>query len=501
MRANFLCRVCRCITSFFCGPEREATAGPPIGTAEKPRAARTQILFHLKPDAGVDFDQDDQVLAYLRRDPTWQALESALGPLKPQRAIAIMPGALGELVGTATKNASRYGFTGFAPQFNRYFILPLPLSKSDPYDLYCGLKQSAIVSFAHIGATAQPPSSLAYRGAAANRGIGASQALPQITGTSPSIADVQIADVELDWPDGFAIPEIKWHPDQKPSRFDADIRHGAQTYGVIAGADPAWGVEGVSVGVKFWRCPVLIQPAGSAPAAMIASAILGASATLNPGDIILIELALSGQQPVELDPLVFDAIRTAVAAKDLIVIEPAGNAGQFLQDFAGSYNAAGVAAPRRLSCVGGGPHSGAIIVAAGLSGESNPADFAQATLDSNVGDMADCWAWGNDIRTFDVANNGTTYQLVPDTAGYGGTSGASAIIAGAVALMQGVRKQAGQPPLNAMQARSMLSRYGTLGVDQYIGSIRMPDVAAMLNELRTVARIPERRTPCAPGIG
>ena len=505
MTESLLCRLCRCLTRFCCGPDRKVPTPPgtPIGKTEKPRVARTQILFHLKPEPNVNFDKDDEVLAYLRRDPTWQSLErqSAFGPLKPQRAIALAPGVLKALVGTATNNASRYGFSDFDPQFNRYFTLPLPISKSNPYDLYCGLKESAIVAFAHISAPTQPTSSLAYRLPTADRGIGASVVLPQIVGASPSIADVQIADLELDWPDGLAIPELKWHPDQKPSRFDADIRHGAQTYGVIAGTDPIWGVDGVSVGVKFWRCPILIEPAGSAPTAMLASAILGASAVLNPGDIILVEQAISGQQPVELDPLVFDAIRTAVAAKDLIVIEPAGNAGQFLHDFTGTYNVAGVATPRQLSCAGIGQHSGAIMVVAGLSGESNPAEFGQATLDSNVGDLADCWAWGDTIRTFNVASNGATYQLVQDLVGYGGTSGAAAIIAGAVALMQGVRKRASQPPLNAMEVRSLLLRYGRLGADQYIGGIRMPDVEAMLDELRKTPHLPARQSPCPSGGG
>jgi len=494
---------------WFCRPAPKCppTIGDrPLGRLGKPRVLQAQLRVRLAP--GVDFDDEDAVRAYLARDPAWQKANEQFGPLRIMRAVPLPKGALAELVNSARKNADRYGFRDYDPQFNQYFHVLAPRAKRDLAALYCALGAARVIASVEIVEPTVATSSLGYRLEAAQRGIGAASVLPSVSsGANPPIGQVRLAALELDWLGALGLPEIDWHPDRTVTGNVDDIRHGTQTFGVIAGRDATWGVDGVAVGVQFLRCPTVLAvppvaggPLFDAQMEMLAAAILGAALRLAPGDVLLIERAMAGQQPVELDPLVYDAIRTAVAGRNLVVVEPAGNAGQWLQDFVGHRVTTNGPVERRMRCAEAGTHSGAIVVAAGDSGEVDPAMFGQASPNTNAGEMIDCWAWGDSIRSFDVGASGGNLYLVNDTTGYGETSGASAIAAGAVALVQAMRHTAGLPPLDAMQMRTLLRENGPRGQGDLDG-VRMPDAVDMAKRALDPAPIAPTPTPCAPAPG
>ena len=110
--------------------------------------------------------------------------------------------------------------------------------------------------------------------------------------------------------------------------------------------------------------------------------------------------------------------------KDVIVVEAAGN---------GTVNLGDTAYQDRFNR--DTRDSGAILVGAGTSDTREPMCL------SNYGERLDLQGWGDSIVTtgygdLDGANPNEYY-----TAEFGGTSGAAAIVAGAVASLQGVAKK------------------------------------------------------------
>lgn len=176
----------------------------------------------------------------------------------------------------------------------------------------------------------------------------------------------------------------------------------------------------------------------------------------SPGDLILIEQQIcvcgnpcaSGSQfgagPVEWFPP-WRAVIASATALGVIVVEAAGNG-------AASLDAPGCAGvfDRALS------DTGAVIVAAGSASSHAPLSF------SSYGSRVDVQGVGEALTTlgggslFDPGDPRQRYQ-----SNFGGTSGASAMVAGVLLSVQGLRIAAGLAPLEPRVARELLVQTGT----------------------------------------
>jgi hypothetical protein len=183
------------------------------------------------------------------------------------------------------------------------------------------------------------------------------------------------------------------------------------------------------------------------------NAYLAALNRLNKGDVLLLEDQIeitNTNIPVEAEQALFDAIRDFGTARDIIVIEPAGNGGVDLDQF---YN------PPPPST--GWGDSGAIMVAAAtvldsrLGGGGPP---RSRRGDFNYGMRIDCYAWGEGI---------ITRQEGANTMSFGHSSGASAMLAGIALVLQGIRKANTGTSYSPEELRSILRnwRNGTVSAN------------------------------------
>lgn len=208
-----------------------------------------------------------------------------------------------------------------------------------------------------------------------------------------------------------------------------------------------------------------------------ADAVGAAVMHLSRGDILLIEAVVydnSEQYPIEKDVLNFDAIALAVDA-GIVVIEAAGQ-----------YSATG-GLEIDSSLVFG--DSGATIVGAcdaGVIGPSGDQGHKRWQY-SNYGAKVDCYAWGQCIVTAGYGDrNGTnnkddnSYTEIFDA-----TSGATAIIAGVAALVQGWVKARCYQPLSSIQMRTILSDPDKGTIQKEIDT-QKTDVIGVMPNLRAI---------------
>jgi len=221
--------------------------------------------------------------------------------------------------------------------------------------------------------------------------------------------------------------------------------HGAAVLGEVASVHNTLGGVGIAPGartrvVSQWRTRQTYSTA---------DAILSAVAVMRAGDVLLLEAQTTyptarDHVPVEVEALVFDAITVAVA-HGIIVIEAGGNGAIDLDQFTDVH---GRQVLNRHS-----PHfrdSGAILVAAASSRAPH-----QRLPFSNFGSRIDCYAWGEHI---DTAGDGWVGQAVNAyLTDFGGTSGASPIVAGCAVLLQAWRAGTHLPPYSPAGLRAVLA--------------------------------------------
>lgn len=494
-----------CLASIFgvrCEP-----ASPPWGTEPRfpppvPRTTRPvapQVLVFLDDLPGIDLEtaSEAEVLAKLRTLADWRQLEATFGPVTVRRSITLDPTRLNRIVGRAREAAQRYNMRDYNPRFRNYFYVVPSGSAAKVEDVYCATKGLTGVKFARFVAPTRRAASAGYlqpppQGVHAIKADGTRAVAPA------DVADVALVDIEKAWPastpGGYVTLPI---PRMETGALE-DIAHGIATYGAsVAPPDPIVGIAGgVAPGAKFYRCPYLsaANPTQT-PMAFLASAILGcvdfiqAEASAQPprlskpdGHVILIEQETDQSLPVEVEPDVFDAIRTATL-NNLIVVEPAGNGWSDLGGVTGAVqitNANGVTiVPRALDGADPTLRSGAILVAAGHSGEAPFTNRGEGHDYSNFGNLIDCWAWGDSVMSYTATLVGPNVVVRDDPGGYGGTSAAAAIVAGVVVAMQGLRVKAGlSTRLTEIEARPMLRTLGTNGVG-VLAAKKMPDLSGM----------------------
>ncbi len=229
-----------------------------------------------------------------------------------------------------------------------------------------------------------------------------------------------------------------------------------------------------------------------------ANAIASAIAQMQAGDVLLVEttappVSKFGWVPVDVDPLAFVLIKTATSI-GITVVEPAGNnvqkpdtthvGGSNLDAFTDS---SGRYVLNRATL--GFDNFGAIMVGAASSCLPH-----ERLGFSNFGSRIDCYAWGENIATcggYPSTLLGTTAQTAY-MLNFAGTSGASAIIAGAAVLLQSwTAEQLGgvlsTSTLRALLSDPNLNTHSKVPINDRIGV--MPDLKRIIQRL-SVNRIP-----------
>jgi subtilase family protein len=332
---------------------------------------------------------------------------------------------------------------GARPRLTSYFAIVVP-HHADPAEVAKEVATWSHVELAYVQGGPVPPPVNQSDDPLSNRqgylsaapvGIDARFAWAYADGSG-----IGFVDLEQGWTldhEDLPAPITVIGPSQQLSEWTG---HGTAVLGIVAAVDNDKGMVGIAPQAKV---RVVSQWFGSQ--FNTAEAIAAAIDEMQAGDVLLIETtappdAKLGWVPVEVQPLVFDLIKIATSI-GITVLEPAGNniiakedgtpvgIGSNLDTYTDSNGkfVLNRATPDFKE-------SGAIMVGAASSGVPHERlDF------SNFGSRVDCYAWGQNIATcggdipFDPSQPSPqkTYTL-----NFGGTSGATAIVAGAGVLLQ-----------------------------------------------------------------
>lgn len=317
---------------------------------------------------------------------------------------------------------------------------------------------------------------------AAPSGIGARDVWKKQNGEGH---DVRVIDLEGGWilaHEDLPGPQLLYGSNGcDDPNFGGD--HGAAALGIVGGVNNDLGIIGVAPRIASLNV-VSHYDAAKKTALHVADAIDAAAKHLRPGDILMLEVQRFHEKkalPTEIESADLHAIRHAVA-QGVIVIEAAGNSGFDLDSWSDptGQHTLDMNAP-------GHTDSGAIVVGSSYATVvRDPGGFEghRRYYTSNYGSRVNNYAWGEQIYTTGYGTiAGTSGATNSYTASFGQTSGATAIIAGAAALVQSWYKGAHGEPLTPEAMRATLSNAetatpqamsgeGTVGV--------MPDLAAIM---------------------
>ncbi|SMG23370.1 S8 family serine peptidase [Paenibacillus aquistagni] len=241
--------------------------------------------------------------------------------------------------------------------------------------------------------------------------------------------------------------------------------HSTACLGIVLAQDNDKGVIGIAPKVKGAIASSLRNTLPDA--FVLAAGFLGA------GDVLLIEDQSTDLKPVEMDAHIAMLIH-ALTLLGIVVIEPAGNGGH---DLDALLRNDGTSLDRNTFNFF---DTGAIMV-----GARHAALRARIAFSCH-GNRVDCHAWGENIVTTSSVNGpfGPYMGLNPlagDT-GFGGTSGASAIVAGAAVSLQGIARSRGIT-LTPARVREILSGPFNTATDNPDGIGVMPDLREAVNHI------------------
>ncbi|UGT45143.1 S8 family serine peptidase [Nocardia yamanashiensis] len=253
--------------------------------------------------------------------------------------------------------------------------------------------------------------------------------------------------------------------------------HGTAVLGELGAVDNTVGGVGIAPHATF----SVVSQYRAGGAYSTAEAIVSVSNVLVPGSVLLLEAqtvySTSGSSyvPVEVEEAVFDAIRAA-CDKGLVVVEAAGNGSYDLDTFT---DTKGKTVLKRGSA--DFKDSGAIMVGAASSAVPH-----RRLGFSNFGSRVDCFGWGEHI---DTTGDGWMSRRTDDyTTDFGGTSGASPIVAGAAVLIQ----SSTNIRADSEYMRALLTTWGTASADPATDRIGvMPDVRRTIQGLHNHLLRPE----------
>jgi len=247
--------------------------------------------------------------------------------------------------------------------------------------------------------------------------------------------------------------------------------HGTAVIGEFSGDRNTFGITGICPDANV-RAISVFGGTGSS------GAIRQAADTLNPGDIILIELHRPGPRfnyqqrldqrgyiAIEWWPDDFDAIRYATS-KGMIVVEAAGNGAENLDDAIYNTRPGGFPVSWTNPFKRSNRDSGAIVVGAGAPpkgthGHDHGPDRSRLGF-SNYGALIDAQGWGREVTTCGYGDLlGGSNEDLWYTDQFSGTSSASPIVVGALGCVQGVLHDGGKTPLTPAKSRELLRDTGS----------------------------------------
>lgn len=232
--------------------------------------------------------------------------------------------------------------------------------------------------------------------------------------------------------------------------------HGTAVLGEIVSTANQFGCVGIA-----HKATAAVQSAVISGVFNTAGAITNAASKLKKGDVILIELQATGPNgkyvAMQYWADTFAAIRAATA-KGITVVEAAGNGNENFD--LPIFNGTGLQ-----------KDSGAIVVGAGIP-PSNHFDFDNSYSRigvprsriwfSNYGKIVDVQGWGWHVTTLGYGDaQGGASENKWYTLRFSGTSSASPIVTGAVAVLQGRAKAKLGAPLSPAKIRTILQQTGT----------------------------------------
>ena len=324
---------------------------------------------------------------------------------------------------------------------------------------------------------------------------------------------VEIVDIEREW---LADHEDLAHYGGLLGGTPADClrerNHGTAILGILIGTHNNRGVMGIcpQARVRGYSTRTAGVPVNQIPGtADTSAAIVETTRALtnqhtdpSSGHIVLLELqrihpTSESNIPVEWWPDDFVAVQHATAW-GLVVVEAAGNgnpatfAGADLDDAV--YDAPlatfGAAWQNPFRRVGGPPEidSGSIIVGAGVPPLGTLRPDRSRLRFSNYGACVDAQGWGSEVVTTGYGClQGGTDERRWYMGSFGGTSAASAMVAGVLACVQSrIRARGRRAPLTSTEARDLLQTTGSPQADdapQFPATQRIgtrPDLQALL---------------------
>jgi len=302
----------------------------------------------------------------------------------------------------------------------------------------------------------------------APQGIDAKYAWTKLGGRG---SGVHVIDVEFAWNKTHEdFPEFFIHLGYHYNSSLSARNHGTPVLGIIGAVDNGFGTIGISSDASIGASTV-IHISSTGTYINYAQAIINASNVLGKGDVLIIELQQNGK-PIEYYSQNYDAIRLAVS-KGITVVAAAGNGGYNLDNLVFNH-----AFDRNYR------DSGAIIVAASQSTDRTP------TYYTCYGSRIDVHSWGWNIVSLggqgeyagNLFNGGNENRWY--TKSFAGTSGATPIVAGAAASLQGVAKANIGRFLTPAEVRKILSSTATPQSGGYAKRIGgQPNLRKAINHL------------------
>jgi serine protease len=309
-------------------------------------------------------------------------------------------------------------------------------------------------------------------------------------------AGISICDVEYDFHDNHV--DLPGMNRIGGTAIPSDTHHATAVLSEILGLHNGTGVRGIAYGAgPNYFSPQNTYEFGNS----VARAIVECIAALEAGDVLLMETQTIGPYytgipegtqyglvPSEWEKPVYDAVRAAVAI-GIVVVEASGNGSQNLDDVAYSNSANNDHKPFLLE-----NDSGAIIVTGGSSTVPHSDLFY-----SNYGATVDLQGWGENIVS---AGYGSLYAAEGIDSyfsdNFGGSSGASPIVVGTVAILQSLYRNTFGSVLPPAEMRSLLRRTGTAG-SGFLANTPLPDIRAAFFDLINVIYVDASATGANDG--
>jgi hypothetical protein len=368
---------------------------------------------------------------------------------------------------------------------NNFYLISFPVPSERGAALANELLPLDVVETAYLEAPGQPPvcgdiapTTPLWRASqfyldAAPAGVNAPYAWAYHEGGNGAGPTFWVCDLEWSW--CFNHEDVDIDEDDVVNRsvnnYGPD--HGVAVLGIVGACDNAYGMTGITSDVTLKMCDF-------DNAVTSADAIAAADAVLMAGEVMLLEVHIPGPAsglpctcncpqfeyvPVEWDVACYAAIETA-AANGVVVVEAGGNGSMDLDSaiYAGWFDPAA-------------HNSGAIMVGAGMPISHSPECW------TNYGSRVDVHAYGSGIYTTGYGSLWNQVGCEQDyTKDFGGTSGASPIIVGVCASLQGIANLKYGYDLSPWTLRSIIKVGATPQGEPLMRNIGpMPNLVSAIN--------------------